>query len=213
MREYGYGAQEASTAATVAMGSRGNIRSAVVHRWATQRLVLRLASGRTVEGGAHLTARALRHNPEAEPEWGCDSCKVSARGCRAALVHRRTSSNRGGSDAVGARSLIAGSLIAQLSKRQSRSAHHLAATGAGIAAAVTPAKMLSKTAEGPVIKIGDAKRSAARPADDVLGRSNVLACGDLGIAALSQRFGKSLDECSCRTAADLPNAGRSVKIL
>jgi hypothetical protein len=102
----------------------------------------------------------------------------------------------GGSDGVGARSLIAGSLIACSCR----------------AAAVTPAKMLSKATEGPIIKIGDGKRSAARPADDVLGRSNVLACGDLGIAALNQHFRKSLDERSCRTAADLPDAGSSVKI-
>jgi hypothetical protein len=165
------------------------------------------ASGRTVEGVAHLTAWALRHNLEAELEWGCDSCKVSARGCRAALASTGKTLPTG-RIGWGWRPLFD---RLQLPNEQSGSAHHLAATGAGIAAAVTPAKMLSKAAEGPIIKIGDGKRSAARPADDVLGRSNVLACGDLGIAALNQRFCKPLDGCSCRTAADLPDAERSVK--
>jgi hypothetical protein len=98
-------------------------------------------------------------------------------------------------------------------KEQSGSTHNLAAAGAGITAAMTPTKMVSKVTEGLIVQIGGGKRSKASPANNVLGGSYVLASGDLRVAALKQRFRESLDECSCRTAADLSDACRSVKIL
>jgi hypothetical protein len=101
----------------------------------------------------------------------------------------------------------------QMPNEQSGSADYLAATGTCIMAAMTPDEMPTETPKGDVIQIRGKKTSPTSPANDMLRGSNVLACGDRRITAQRQHFCESLDERSSRTAADLPDASRRVKIL
>lgn len=78
-------------------------------------------------------------------------------------------------------------------EEQSCSAEDLAATRAGITAAMTPDGMTPETPKGFVIQIGSGKISATPPADKVLSGSDVLAGGDLRVTALKQSFGESFD--------------------
>jgi hypothetical protein len=80
-------------------------------------------------------------------------------------------------------------------------------------AAMTTAQVSTEVPKGFVIQIGGNKTSLTRPADYVLSASNVPPRGDRRITAQTQRFRESLDERACRTAADLPDPSRRVKIL
>jgi len=80
-------------------------------------------------------------------------------------------------------------------------------------AAMTTAEVSTEVPKGLVIQIGGEKTSSGRPADYVFSGSNVPPRGDRRITAQTQRFRESLNERACRTAADLPDASRRVKIL
>jgi len=80
-------------------------------------------------------------------------------------------------------------------------------------AAMTTAEVSTEVPKGLVIQIGDNKTSSTRPADYVLSGSNVPSRRDGRITAKTQRLRESLDERACRTAADLPDPRRRVKIL
>ena|SRR5437870_428156 len=86
--------------------------------------------------------------------------------------------------ACGWRPLLDGRLAdpLQISQEQPSSTPDLPSTGAGISSAVTPTKMPSEVSQGLIIQIRDRQISAEGPPHEVLGRTNMLARRDLGIA-------------------------------